>query len=84
MVLHSEEIHPEKRQLVEHLAFVRHPAGQNYIESADAVGDDHQQFVAQIENIAHLPAFPRQFRNDAIEQRMVLVVFHRSSFHFED
>ena len=59
MVLHAEELEPEERELVQHLALVRHTARKNDVKRADAVGDDHQQLVAEIEDIADLAAFLR-------------------------
>ena len=79
VVLHPEELKPEERKQVEHPALVRHAAGKNDVERADAVGHHHQQRVAEIEDVAHLAALPRQFRYLALQERLVLVVFHNAA-----
>ena len=81
VVLHAEELHPEERELVEDLTLVGHAAGQDHVEGADAVGDDHQELVAEIEDIADLAAFLRDSRNGAFQECMVLVVFHSIPFN---
>ena len=45
MVLDAEEIHPEKRNGVEHLALVRDAARKNHVVGAYAVGDDHDHVI---------------------------------------
>ena len=56
VVLHPEELHPEEGELVEDLALVGHSAGEDDVESADTVGDDHQELVAHVEHVADLAA----------------------------
>ena len=76
VVLHAEELHPEKGKLVEDLALVGNTAGEDYVERADAVCHDHQELVAEIKDIADLAALLRKPRYGAFEERMILVVFH--------
>ena len=77
VVLHAEELEPEERELVEDLALVGDSARKDHVERADAVGDDHQELVAEIEDIADLAAFLGDSRNRAFQKRMVFVVFHK-------
>src|SRR4030095_8509203 len=47
-------LEPERRQLSENLAFVRDARPQDVIEGRDAIGRDHHQGVAAIEEVANL------------------------------
>ena len=67
---------PEKRKLVQDLALVGNTAREDHIERADAVGDDHEELVPEVEYIADLAAFLWNSRNRAFQERMILVVFH--------
>ena len=51
-----EPAKPERRKLVQHRALVRNGIGQNYIERRNAVGDDEEQCIPEIENLAHFAA----------------------------
>ena len=78
VVLHAEELEPEERKLVQYLALVGDSARKDDVKRADAVGDDHQQLVAEIEDIADLAALLGNAGDCALQQRMILVVFHNS------
>jgi hypothetical protein len=51
-----ESIEPKGGNLVEHCAFVRNRIGQDHVKCGDAIGDDEEQCLAQVEHFAHLAA----------------------------
>ena len=60
MVRLAEQLEPEGGDLRQHPPLVGNAGRQHPVEGADPVGADQQQAVAQIVNVAHLPAADRQ------------------------
>ena len=72
-----EEVEPEEAELGEHAALVGDAVGHDAVEGADAVGGDEEEGVAEVVDVADLAADGRlEFGDGALEQGVVLVVFH--------
>jgi hypothetical protein len=56
VVRRTKIIEPETADLRQHPPLIGNTVGHYPVESADAVGTDHQQLVAQIVDISHLAA----------------------------
>ena len=54
MVRLAKPLEPESAGLGQYPPFVGNARGKDPIECADAIGGDQEQFVAKVENIAHL------------------------------
>ncbi len=75
-----EEAEPEERHLGEQDPLARDAGGQDDVEGAQAVRGHHEQPVAEVVDVAHLPLSPRLHAGKArLEQRSCLRIdVHRS------
>ena len=76
MIFDAEGLKPEFRSLIQGFSLVGNAGGENPVESADTIGTNEQDVIAEVIDVAHFTALGRHTRNRGLQNH---VTVHRNN-----